>query len=242
MSLLKLNFENNSVRTIMINNIVYFIASDVCSALELTNPSVVIKSIPEEDKISIDPKFHLGSKSNQFLWAVNESGLYFMIFKSKKENAKRFKKWVFQEVLPTIRKSGNYSIFQDNPIANHLNIIEQKSNSKLINADKFKFGGVESIKEYNRLNCLIHTGHSTEYIKQYGRKKGLKSKDYNSAKQVIRKLSPHTACAMSFADSILHSNPDKTLNDIKPITLASIKVFDEMIKIGIPIQGLDDKK
>lgn len=236
------NFNNNKIRTIIKDNIIYFIANDICNALNLKNTSNVMLKIPKEDKIQIDPKIVLGSVSNQYIWAVNESGLYLLIFKSKKEEAIKFKKWITSELLPTIRKTGSYSMFQDNTMIKHLNESNQKNNSKLINSDKFHCGGIDAIKNYNKLNCLIHTGKSTQYIKKFGVKKGLKKQDCQSAKQVIRKISPATACAMSFADSILHSNPNKTLQDIKPASLMAIKVFDEMLKIGImPIEMLEKK-
>jgi hypothetical protein len=74
-------------------------------------------------------------------------------------------------------------------------------------------------------------------LKQLGKNMGLKSKDLVSGKQVLRKLKPAVACSMSFADNLLYSNKDKTLQDISPITLKAIEVYDEMLKAGIiPIE------
>lgn len=109
------NFDNQNVRTVKIENETFFIAYDVCLILGHTNPSVAIHMVEEEDKTQIDPKLYLGSKSNQPIWIINESGLYSLILRSNKPEAKKFKKWITSEVLPSIRKTGKYQI--DNPYA-----------------------------------------------------------------------------------------------------------------------------
>ena len=85
----------------------WFNASDVCDALEMGNPSQAIKSHVDADdlqKLEVIDNLGRTQQTNH----VNESGLYALIFGSRKESAKRFKRWVTSEVLPSIRKTGEY--------------------------------------------------------------------------------------------------------------------------------------
>ena len=100
------NFNNQAVRTVQLNNQHYWVLKDVCDVLELTTPSRVAERL-EEDEVSqthiIDA---LGRVQNTTV--ITESGLYAVILRSDKPNAKEFRKWVTSEVLPTIRKNGVY--------------------------------------------------------------------------------------------------------------------------------------
>jgi prophage antirepressor-like protein len=121
------NFEGKDVRAIDINGVGYFIGKDVCDVLEHSNPSSAIARLDEDEKIKVDPKQYLGSNSNQELWLINESGLYSLVLSSRKPEAKRFKRWVTGEVLPSIRKTGNYGMVnsKESKIERLVTIIEQ---------------------------------------------------------------------------------------------------------------------
>ncbi len=82
----------------------YFVAKDICDILQLTNPSVAIQALDEDER----SKYCLGRQGET--WCVNESGLYHLIFQSRKPEAKAFRKWVTSEVLPALRKTGRYEI------------------------------------------------------------------------------------------------------------------------------------
>lgn len=100
------SFEDANVRTIGTPDLPLFVAIDICNALQHSNPRKAIKDLvdPEDlTKAVIETK---GGK--QTVNCVNESGLYALIFGSKLESAKRFKRWVTSEVLPAIRKTGRY--------------------------------------------------------------------------------------------------------------------------------------
>lgn len=103
-----------SVRTVLINQTPWFFAMDVCTALELTNASMALQAVDEEDKAEY--KHYLGSGRKPLL--VNESGLYSLILKSRKKKAKHFKRWVTSEVIPTIRRTGSYSLSPVSEIPN----------------------------------------------------------------------------------------------------------------------------
>ncbi|PAF19711.1 phage antirepressor KilAC domain-containing protein [Terribacillus saccharophilus] len=108
-------FQNQPVRTVSHKEEAWFIASDVCRILNLTNPTVVLSRLEDDER----SKFNLGRQGMSNI--VNESGLYELIWASRKPEAKLFKKWVKQEVLPSIRKHGAYATPQtietilDNP-------------------------------------------------------------------------------------------------------------------------------
>ena len=99
--------EFGKVRTVLIENEVWFVLIDICKILELSNPSSVIKRL-DEDEVA---KFDLGSLSG-ITNIINESGLYKVIFRSDKPQANQFTKWVTHDVLPSLRKTGIYSINQ----------------------------------------------------------------------------------------------------------------------------------
>lgn len=101
------SFENSQVRTLGTPDLPLFVAIDVASALGFQKPSnAVSQHVDSEDLIKHEITDKLGRA--QTVNCVNESGLYALIFGSKLESAKRFKRWVTSEVLPAIRKTGRY--------------------------------------------------------------------------------------------------------------------------------------
>lgn len=105
------NFEDNEVRTQTINGEPWFVGKDVADILGYSNPAKAIRDhVDDEDKGQNDT-FTPGGM--QVMTIVNESGLYSLVFKSQLPSAKRFKRWVTSEVLPTIRKTGSYKIPTD---------------------------------------------------------------------------------------------------------------------------------
>lgn len=124
------NEEFGEIRTITKDNEPMFCLMDICKALDMKNPTMVASRL-EDDEVT---KFDLGSKRGETNF-VTESGLYAVILRSDKPNAKKFRKWVTGEVLPSIRKNGGYIANQENLtpeqiVANALvvaqNIITQK--------------------------------------------------------------------------------------------------------------------
>jgi len=101
------NYESKQIRTIIINEEPWWVAKDVCDILEIQNTTQAIQSL-EEDERSM---FNIGRQGNTNI--INESGLYSLILQSRKPEAKKFKKWITSEVLPSIRKTGQYSIESD---------------------------------------------------------------------------------------------------------------------------------
>lgn len=95
-------FEDNQVRTVSSNGIIWFAAVDVTNALGIKNPSDAIKPLDEDERA----RFNLGRQGSTNF--ISEPGLYKLIGASRKPAAKRFNRWVTHEVLPSIRKHGAY--------------------------------------------------------------------------------------------------------------------------------------
>jgi Prophage antirepressor len=101
------NPSNQPIRVEVINNEPYFVAKDVCDALSISNNRDAMTRLEDDEKLtSVVPT----SGQNREMWFVNESGLYNLIFQSRKPEAKSFRKWVTGEVLPAIRKTGRYEV------------------------------------------------------------------------------------------------------------------------------------
>lgn len=101
------NFEQNEVRTILVNNEPFFVGKDVAETSGYSNTAKAIRDhVDIEDRRS--ERIVHPSGGTQDSVVINESGLYSLILKSKLPNAKKFKRWVTSEVLPSIRKHGAY--------------------------------------------------------------------------------------------------------------------------------------
>lgn len=100
------NYESSEIRTVTIDNEPWFVAKDVTNILGYTNASKAISDhVDTEDKLNNESLLSLGQRGG---WIVNESGLYSLVLSSKLPTAKKFKRWVTNEVLPSIRKHGAY--------------------------------------------------------------------------------------------------------------------------------------
>ncbi len=101
------NFESQNVRTVIIDNNIWFVASDVTKILGYINGK---QAIIEHCK-GVYKKYPLQTAGGvQELSIIDESGLYKLVLASKKSNAIKFKEWVTSKVLPSIRKTGSYSV------------------------------------------------------------------------------------------------------------------------------------
>lgn len=101
------NFEDHGVRSLLIDETPWFIGKDVAQALGYSNSrDAISRHVDQEDK-EVVKHDTLGGVQN--ITIINESGIYALIFGSKLESAKRFKRWVTSEVLPQIRKTGSFN-------------------------------------------------------------------------------------------------------------------------------------
>ncbi len=122
------SFENSEIRIILEKQESYFVVSDACRALDLKDPSTAIRNLDEDE-------YHLrtigGADQGRPMLVVSESGLYHLIFKSRKPEARRFRKWVTSEVLPALRKTGYYGVPAYQHSSGQLSMFPVQSDSML---------------------------------------------------------------------------------------------------------------
>ena len=99
------SYSGQQVRTVAIDGEPWFVAADVCRILEHTNPTMALAGLDDDEKglRNVDT---LGGQ--QSMAVINEPGLYSLIIRSRKAEAKQFKRWITHEVLPSIRKTGQF--------------------------------------------------------------------------------------------------------------------------------------
>lgn len=113
-------FRNESfgeVRTLEINGEPWFVAADVCRALDINDVGRAVSRLDDDEstRIEID---HPQSRDKRIeVYIVNEPGLYGLVLGSRKPEAKTFKRWIKHDVLPSIRKTGGYNLPKDYPSA-----------------------------------------------------------------------------------------------------------------------------
>ena len=110
--LTRFEFQGKGVRTVTIEGEPWFVVKDVCEILEIEKYRDAVARLDEDERGSVVVDT-LGGK--QSMASVNESGLYALVFKSRKPEAKEFQKWVTKEVLPQIRKTGRYELCPQTP-------------------------------------------------------------------------------------------------------------------------------
>ena len=174
-----------SVRTVLLNNEVWFCIKDVCDILELTNPTVVAKRLDEDEKA----KFDLGLKNGELTNFTNESGLYTLILRSDKPEAKPFRKWITSEVIPAIRKTGKY---EEKPMTSAQYLLQQaqwmvEAENRMNNIENNVAQTNQSIgnikKDITRIEHnerrTVTSNHLT--VIAYANMKGIKPNTYNSS-------------------------------------------------------------
>lgn len=171
------NSEFGEIRTVTKNNEPWFVAIDVCNALDLKNPTVSVGRL-DEDEVT---KFNLGGLSGESN-IVSEYGLYNLILASRKKEAKKFKRWITHEVIPTIRKHGAYMSSEviektlsdpDYLIRLATNLKEEKAKRALAEAqierDKPKVLFADTVSASNK-SCLV--GELAKLISQEAIRRG----------------------------------------------------------------------
>lgn len=98
------SFEDQEVRFVGTPENPWWVAQDVCKILGIQNVTQAISKLDDDER----SMFNIGRQGDA--WSINEPGLYSLVVTSRKESAKRFKKWLTSEVLPSIRKTGKYEV------------------------------------------------------------------------------------------------------------------------------------
>ncbi|WP_323830523.1 Bro-N domain-containing protein [Pseudomonas sichuanensis] len=183
-------FENQNIRILLIDGEPWFVASDACASLAIANVSLAVngRADRETDGLDADEKgiATVNTPSgDQEMLVVNESGLYTLIFKSRKPEAKRFKKWVTGEVLPSLRKHGSYSLTdiaevqQPVPMAEHIEADRIVSAGRVFNT-MFRTGrviGMNRRMAASRANQAAQRSTGVDLIAELGASAWIDSAD-----------------------------------------------------------------
>ena len=105
------NYQSNEVRTVEMGGEPWFVLKDVCTVLGISHITDTAKRMDEDEVGQTEVIDSMGRKQSTYI--INESGLYNVILRSDKPEAKPFRKWVTSEVLPSIRKNGGYIAGQE---------------------------------------------------------------------------------------------------------------------------------
>lgn len=140
------NSEFGELRTVTIDGEPWFVGKDVAMALGYTNPLKAVRDhVDNEDIDDVPIQDPIGRMQKTLI--INESGLYSLILSSKLPTAKRFKRWVTAEVLPTLRKTGSYSLAP----------IEPAVPRRVLNADDYlRASAIVSTCRNERLPYVLH--------------------------------------------------------------------------------------
>ena len=144
------NPEFGNIRIIEKNGEPWFIGKDVAEALGYeASRNAITKHVDDEDKLTHQIS---ASGQNRNMTVINESGLYSLILSSKLPTAKKFKRWVTSEVLPAIRKHGNYASSKQESKSKSIDLEIRLNNSKARMASEYRrIAEMTDIKEYKHI-------------------------------------------------------------------------------------------
>lgn len=120
------NFQDNAVRTAQLNNELWWVANDVCNVLGIGNSRQAVSTLDDDELTSL---IVTSGGQDREMNLINEAGLYTLILRSRKPQAKAFKRWVTHKVLPAIRRTGSYSVNrgeQTDALADRLTLLEEE--------------------------------------------------------------------------------------------------------------------
>lgn len=166
-------FEGTDVRTVMIDGEPWFIAKDVCDVLGLGQVSRALDRLESDERGLVKVTHPQSVAASLEMATVNESGLYTLILRSDKPDAKRFRKWVTSEVLPSIRKHGGY-------LSPAVDFSDPENIQSIL--DNWKKDRAARLEAEARVKRLTHIGRNystTELAKELG---------YRSAQELNQKL------------------------------------------------------
>lgn len=147
--------RREQLRSTNINGDPWFVASDVCAMLAIGNPSQTLSYLDDDEKMTITTNDSHSGRRAPVLLLVNEPGLYSLIFRSRKPEAKAFKRWITHEVLPKLRKTGTFSV-GDRPRVTPRFVQRYNDNWQNIAQGYFSVINELSVRLHGRLELMGH--------------------------------------------------------------------------------------
>lgn len=183
------DFTGKQIRVVSVDGLPFFVAADVCAVLGLAGAaSQHLRRLDADEKGVI--QIHTPGGSQRVL-AVNEGGLYQLILRSDKPEAKAFSKWVTKIVLPEIRRTGRYEPKADD-LFETLGVEISLFNHDVQRDQSKAFAAATSHKDRiidGRIKmCLAVTGRTPKRVREQGQALGLSKRDRESAPQVLRAI------------------------------------------------------
>lgn len=172
-------FEEQQVRFVGTADKPEWIAQDVCNVLGIEEPSSVLRNFDPDEK-GVHLMHTPGGK--QSMLTVTEFGLYRLIFRSNKPIAKKFQRWIIQEVIPSIRRTGSYTVPGVNPEAQRLEKLELEVENLKLKLELVKIQGKSSPEK--------DTSSPLDLILQISQQKGaVSARDVQKSSRFFRKCS-----------------------------------------------------
>jgi prophage antirepressor-like protein len=202
------NSEFGEIRTALVNDEPMFCLADVCKALEMSNPTMVAQRLDDDERTKLD----LGRQGETNF--ITESGLYAVILRSDKPNAKKFRKWVTSEVLPSIRKTGSYSMpkttgGQIQLLAQGYTELEQAVNSIKEDMTELKdntplYGcEIDEVKQHvNRKGVIVLGGKDSEAYKNGSIRSSVYSDIYKQLKREFGCVTTYKSIRRKYIDNV----------------------------------------
>ena len=165
------NYSEKEVRTINRDGEPWFVVKDVCDVLGIGNANMAAARLDDDEVSQTEVTDNLGRK--QMTNIVNETGLYNLILRSDKPEAKQFKRWVTREVIPSIRKTGSYTKLPQT-FAEALRLaadLEEQRQMLLPKADQYdKFISGENLQDMNTVTKTLGWGRNKLFEELRARK------------------------------------------------------------------------
>ena len=215
------NFEQNEVQTVVINDEVWFVGKNVAKALGYSNSrDAMSKHVDDEDKMM--SQIATPSRGNQNMTVINQSGIISLALSSKLPSARKFKRWVTSEVIPSVLKHGSYQVKQLSPtemlklqndsileVSEKVDRVEDKVDTYIenqaVNATDYgaistavthrvhQYAAIHHIEKENRGPLFKDLNSQIKQVTGAGNRSRIKSKDYDMVIRFIDTWEPSTA-------------------------------------------------
>lgn len=183
------DFDGRKVRVVVRDGEPWFVVADVCETLGIGNPRQAVSGLDADERADVTTDDTSSGQRRRFN-IVNESGLYELIFKSRKPHAKTFRRWVKRVVLPTIRRTGRYEF---NPadirgVDLEIALLNHDVQRDCTKAQGARQSNKDLIIRTREGLCIAVTGQHPKAVREQGRALGFSKRERESAPQVLRTL------------------------------------------------------